>query len=178
MTRNVLISLLALNSQINIFDFDLFIEYIKCPLYNNYSIYKINNQLQKIIENNNNQIYFKCQIIEFDSYKETQLIEKYLKHFYLKEKMAFEKLNKYFEENYIKKFYAKMQFYLGSEVPTKDDILKRNEIDDLMKEIILNICDYNKERYNINDDIELILEIKNIQTLYINIYEINTENYY
>ena len=33
MTRNVLISLLALNSQINIFDFDLFIEYIKCPLY-------------------------------------------------------------------------------------------------------------------------------------------------
>ena len=29
-----------------------------------------------------------------------------------------------------------------------------------------------------NDDIELILEIKNIQTLYVNIYEINTENYY
>ena len=59
-----------------------------------------------------------------------------------------------------------------------DYILRRDEIDDLMKEIILNICDHNKDRYNINDDIELILEIKNIQSLYINIYEINTENYY
>ena len=71
-----------------------------------------------------------------------------------------------------------MQFYLGNEIQTKDGILKREEIDNLMKEIILNISDYNKERYNINDDIELILEIKNIQTLYINLYEINTENYY
>ena len=178
MTRNVLISLLALNSQINIFDFDLFIEYIKCPLYNNYSIYKINNQLQKIIENNNNQIYFKCQIIEFDSYKETQLIEKYLKHFYLKDKMTFEKLNKYFNANYIKKFYSKMQFYLGKEGPTKDNILSSYEIENLMNEIILTICDYNKELFNVNDDIEITLEIKNIQTLFVNIYEINTENYY
>ena len=92
--------------------------------------------------------------------------------------MAFEKLNKYFNENYIKRFYAKMQFYLGNEEPTKDNILSSNEINDLMKETKLTICDFNKELFNINDDIELILEIKNIQTLYVNIYEINTENYY
>ena len=36
----------------------------------------------------------------------------------------------------------------------------------------------NKEKFKINDDIELILEIKNIQNLIVNIYEINTENYY
>ena len=96
----------------------------------------------------------------------------------MKEKVEFNKFSQYFNENYIKKFYAKMQFYLGSEVPTKDNILNRSEIDNLMKEIILNICDYNKESFRINDDIELILEIKNIQSLYINIYEINTENYY
>ena len=111
-------------------------------------------------------------------YEEKEIIEKHLKHFYLKEKIDFNKFNKYFKENYIKNFYAKIQFYLGNEIETKDSILKREEIDNLMKEIILNISDYNKERYNINDDIELILEIKNIQTLYINLYEINTENYY
>ena len=71
-----------------------------------------------------------------------------------------------------------MQFYLGSEEPTKDNILSSDEINDLMKETQLNICDFNKEEFNINDDIELILEVKNIQTLYVNIYEINTENYY
>ena len=43
---------------------------------------------------------------------------------------------------------------------------------------MIAICDYNKEKFDINEDIELTLEIKNIQTLFVNIYEINTENYY
>ncbi len=47
-----------------------------------------------------------------------------------------------------------------------------------MKETKLTICDYNKERFNVNEDVELVLEIKNIQNLYVYIYEINTENYY
>jgi hypothetical protein len=72
----------------------------------------------------------------------------------------------------------KMQFYLGSEEPTKNNILSSGLINDLMKETKLSICDFNKEAFNVNDDIELFLEIKNIQTLYVNIYEINTENYY
>ena len=88
--------------------------------------------------------------------------------------MPFEKLSKYFNEKYIKQFYSRMQFYLGSEEPTKDNILSSYEINDLMKETQLTICDFNKEAFNVNDDIELILEIKNIQTLFVNIYEINT----
>jgi len=71
-----------------------------------------------------------------------------------------------------------MQFYLGSEEPTKVNILSSNEVNDLMKETQLTICDFNKETFNVNEDVELVLEIKNIQTLYANIYEINTENYY
>jgi hypothetical protein len=71
-----------------------------------------------------------------------------------------------------------MKFYSGDEEPMKDKILSPQEISDLMKEIKLTICDYNKEKFNINEDIELSLEIKNIQTLFVNIYEINTENYY
>ena len=71
-----------------------------------------------------------------------------------------------------------MQFYLGSEQPTKDNILSTSRIKDLMKEIKLTICEFNKEQFNVNEDIELIIEIKNVQSLYVNIYEINTENYY
>ena len=71
-----------------------------------------------------------------------------------------------------------MKFYAGDEEPLKDKILSSSQINELMKEIKLNICNYNKEQFNINEDIELNIEIKNIKTLYINIYEINTENYY
>ena len=37
---------------------------------------------------------------------------------------------------------------------------------------------FNKENFSINEDVELTLDIKNINTLYVKIYEINTENYY
>ena len=175
--KSILLNILKLNAQLNTFELDIFMEYIKLPLNNNNNVYKLSDESSKKIDDylrilRNSQL-------EYDFiYEDQKIIEKHLKHFYLKEKIEFNKFSQYFDEHYIKKFYAKMQFYLGSEIPTKDDILERYEIDNLMKEIILNISDYNKERYNINDDIELILEIKNIQTLYINLYEINTENYY
>jgi hypothetical protein len=53
-----------------------------------------------------------------------------------------------------------------------------NEINDLMNKIILEICPHNKEKFLIDEDIILDLDIKNIQTLFVKIYEINTENYY
>ena len=179
MTRNVLISILDLNSKMNIFELDTFIEYIKVPLYDNPSIYNIDKNLRDKINSNQrqNDCFFN-QVIQPNFDEDKKIVEKYLKHFYLKEKIAFEKFSKYFNENYIKRFYSKMQFYLGSEEPTKDNILSSNEVNDLMKETQLTICDFNKEVFKVNDDVELILEIKNVQTLYVNIYEINTENYY
>ena len=179
MTRNVLISILDLNSKMNIFELDTFIEYIQVPLYDNPSMYNIDKKLRDKINSNQrqNDCFFN-QVIQPNYNEDQKIVEKYLKHFYLKEKMAFEKFSKYFNENYIKRFYSKMQFYLGSEEPTKDNILSSGEVNDLMKETQLTICDYNKETFKVNDEVELVLEIKNIQTLYVNIYEINTENYY
>ena len=178
MTRNVLLSILELNSEMNIYEFDTFIEYIEVPMWDLSHIYNITPKLREQIKFNNRQRDLYNQIIPIDRTKENKLIEKYLKHFFLKENINFTKLAKYFNENYIKKFYSKMKFYAGDEEPLKDKILSSSEINDLMKEIKLTICDYNKEKFDINEDIELNLEIKNIQTLYINIYEINTENYY
>ena len=179
MTRNVLYSILYLNSKMNIFELDTFIEYLKCPIFENSSIYHIEKELkEKIKKNKNQKDIFHCQIIEPNYNEEVKLIKKCLKHFYLKEKIPFEKFNKYFYTDFITEFYSKMQFYLGKEEPLKDNTLSSYEIDNLMEETILTICEFNKESFNISDDIELILEVKNIKTLYLNIYEINTENYY
>ena len=175
--KTILLNILQLNAQLNIFELDIFMEYIKLPLNKNINMYNLNSESKKKIDDYLN-ILRNSDLEQSFIYKEEEIIEKHLKHFYLKEKIEFNKFNQYFDEYYIKKFYTKIQFYLGSEMPAKDGILNRDEIVNLMKEIILNICDHNKDRFNINDDIELILEIKNIQSLYINIYEINTENYY
>ena len=148
MTRYCLINILDLNSQMNIFELETFIEYIQVPLYDNDSFYNISNVLRnKIMNNKENDNYInEASYINLEN--DRKIVEKHLKHFYLKEKMPFETFNKYFNENYIKNFYSKMQFYLGSEEPTKDNILSANEINDLMKEIQLTICDFNKEVFN------------------------------
>ena len=176
--RNVLLSILELNSDLNIYEFDTFLEYVELPMWDVSYMYNISKKNKEQIRLNSRQRDLYVQVIPIDRNKEVKLIEKYLKHFFLKEKMDFKKLNKYFNEGYIKKFYSRMKFYSGDEEPMKDKILSPQEISDLMKEIKLTICDYNKEKFNINEDIELSLEIKNIQTLFVNIYEINTENYY
>ena len=179
----ILLSILDLNLDLNIYEFDIFIEYIELPLTKDESFYnKIPEVKTKLLKknsdsSNDDENIFIEKIIKLIE-KEKKIIIKYLKHFYLNEKMPFDKINKYFNEKYIKKFYSKMQFYLGNEIQTKDKILSSQEINELMAEIILNICPHNKKQFNINEDIELFLEIKNISQLYINIYEINTENYY
>jgi hypothetical protein len=100
MTRNVLYSILDLNSKMNIFELDTFIEYIECPLFDNSSVYNIDKKLRdKIMSNQRQNDYFHCQIIQPNYDQEKNLIEKYLQHFYLKEQIAFEKLNTSFLNN-------------------------------------------------------------------------------
>ena len=179
MTRNILITILDLNSKINIFELETFLEYIQVPLHSNAHLYNITKDLSdKIKANNEPKDCYLDQIIQPNETEDEKIIEKHLKHFFIKEKKPLKIFSKYFNEDYLKKFYSKMQFYLGKEEPTKDNILSSDEINELMKETILTICDFNKETFNINDNVELVLEIKNIQNLYVYIYEINTENYY
>jgi hypothetical protein len=82
------------------------------------------------MNNNKQNDCFFSQVGHFNYDQDRRIIEKNLKHFFLKEKLPFEKLNKYFNEKYIKEFYTKMQFYLGSEEPTKNNILSSGLIND------------------------------------------------
>ena len=44
--------------------------------------------------------------------------------------------------------------------------------------MILKFCEYNPSQFLPNEEVILDLEIKNIQELYVKIFEINTESYY
>jgi len=54
-------------------------------------------------------IVFFCQVSQPNYDEDRKIIEKYLKHFYLKEKMPFEKFNKYYK-NILKDFIQKCNF--------------------------------------------------------------------
>ena len=44
--------------------------------------------------------------------------------------------------------------------------------------MVLRFLEYNKEIFKVEEDVKLSLEIKNIQTLYVKIFEFNKETYY
>jgi hypothetical protein len=42
----------------------------------------------------------------------------------------------------------------------------------------ITICDFNKKIFKQDEKVELYVELKNIQTLQLKVFEIQTENYY
>lgn len=42
----------------------------------------------------------------------------------------------------------------------------------------ISICDVNEHFFGPNDEVKLVIDIKNIQDLTVKVFEINTENYY
>ena len=96
MTRNVLLSILELNADMNIYELETFIEYIEVPIWDKSDIYNITPKIREQIKTNNKQRDLYVQVLYNDRDSENKLIEKYLKHFFFKEKMDFNKLNKYF----------------------------------------------------------------------------------
>jgi hypothetical protein len=170
--------------EMNIYDLEKFMEYIELPSCNSDDITIILNIPEQLIkqlksnQNNNNTIKY-CKNIErsqFDS--EKKLITNYLTHFFRFDNISMEKFKNNINDKFLKNIYYTTKFLNGDEEVTKTNNLSLNEINDLMNKIILEICPHNKEKFLIDEDIILDLDIKNIQTLFVKIYEINTENYY
>ena len=111
-------------------------------------------------------------------HKEREIIEKHLTHFFTTTNVSLSHFANYFEQQFIYNQYNKALIYQGREpnFTFKDQNLTL--YNNIYNEVRLNICPYNKLKFSPNEEITLTLEIKNIQTLYVKIYEINTENYY
>lgn len=56
--------------------------------------------------------------------------------------------------------------------------LSSAEINNLNNEKLIEICHYNKKHFKKYENVEIFVNIKNISSLTIKIFEINAENYY
>ena len=179
-TKELLLILLKLNSDLNFYNWDLFIEYISSPLNENNEIYFLDEKTKSPINENEN-ISFDFIEEEYPNIidKEQEIIENHLRYYLLQDKNNINKFDKYFNKAYLNKFYAKTYFYKGVEDPEFLNMLSQEELNNLMNETILKLRNSeNKEIFKIDEEVVILLEIKNIKNLYLKIYEINTENYY
>ncbi len=106
------------------------------------------------------------------------LVRDFLQHFFT-EGIGYKKFLDYIQDDYLKECYAEtkiinqkgdMEEWYSMLPPAKYQLLKER--------IDLDFLPTNKKYYEANEEVKLTLRVKNIETLIIKIYEINTENYY
>lgn len=171
---NILLELLNLNILLNKFDLELFIEYIKNPIQGNYSVFK--HSQEKFEKLNTQQRYNLSNWFMTNS--DSQIISDHLNYFFLHENKEVKTFDEYLETNLVKKAYFNALVLKGVENEEVIKYLGQSAFEKLINKTEITICKHNKERFAVDEDVELDLDIKNIQTLFIKIFEINTENYY
>lgn len=66
----------------------------------------------------------------------------------------------------------------GIESKQLDRFFNENQLLKLREEKSLKIEEYTKKRFSQNEKVEIFLKVKNIQSLTIKIFEVNTQSYY
>ena len=174
--RDCLLSILEVNTELNEYDKEIFKEYLECPSRKQLAMYvfHLTEEVKRKISENNSP--YDCPFINY-SKNEEDIIKKHLLHFFYKD-TPLEEFQKYFQQHYIYTLYNIALIYQGKD-PLNNFVNEQEKfMNEIYKETKLNICAFSKLQFALDEDIQLTLEIKNIETLFIKVYEINTENYY
>ena len=171
----ILLYILKLNKMENIFEIKTLEEYLKFPiddigLDKIYSTKKFNENVE----------YICVPDIDFDQIRRHKFIENLLIEFLVLNKAKKDDFSPFFKKDYLEKINLIADLYKGKEISSEKykDYLKDSEYDELVKKTEMTICEHNPKEFKINEDIKIDIDFKNIKSINISIYEINTENYY
>ena len=174
----ILLYILKLNKMENIYELKTLEEYLKFPFKDIESdeIYNINN-----IKTFNKRVNpINIPDINFYQISQHKFIEDLLIEFLYLNKAKKDNLNEFFKNDYIEKLNLIAELYKGEEISSEKykEYLGDSEYDEIVKKTEMTICEYNPKEFKINEDIKIDIDFKNIKSINVSTYEINTENYY
>ncbi len=106
---------------------------------------------------------------------EELVLRKYLEHFFKQgEKMA--EYDGYFDKGFLVALWERTRVISGEKVEVRPS--NSQTLEKITADVDIYVCEHNKDTFNVGEDISIWVEIKNVPTLYIKVFEINTENYY
>jgi hypothetical protein len=170
---NLLLQLLENGMKINKYDLELFKEYVKHPVAVG-EVFALKEEQVKTISNQCR--YNICG--ENYVYTDKNVIETYLKHFLLHDGIAVDTLGVNLRHDFIQKCHYETLVLKGEDAEHIIEYLGHDQYEQLVKKTEISICGHNKPVFAIDETVVLDVDIKNIQTLFVKIFEINTENYY
>ena len=81
------------------------------------------------------------------------------------------------QENYVKQQSAKNAYLNNLPYDPNDEHYKR-AAQIHQDETYIELSHYNKKQFEVNEEVELFVNIKNVLKLQVKVFEINTDNYY
>ena len=174
----ILHELLDLGEKCNTFSKNYFFDYLKAPIRKFHFIYKdalkANVKWENVLEHilsPHNAYPNSCNTEEIDK----TLIEKYLWKFY-KDGAKKEEFIGFLTKKYLNSKWEEFMVLSGENVDIGEKDASR--IAKLVKETRLILCPHNKESFAIGEEPSLFVDIKNVSSLSIKLFEINLESYY
>jgi len=91
-------------------------------------------------------------------------------------KGSLEAFKEEFDTSFLKGIEERVQVYKSDDMTNLNVDLKKYQ--SISSEVVIRFLESNKETFLVEEEVLLTLELKNVQTLYIKIFEFNTETYY
>jgi hypothetical protein len=160
------------------FDADRFMTYIKLPRSASYANYKYyNSEINRRYRINLASNFFTQTLLPTVGNDEP-LIRSYLMHFFVKAD-SYDTYLTYLLDSYLKHVFAETKIVNNIGDAAKwQKMLSPSQIKALRERIDLDFAYTNKTFFAPNDKVSLGMHIKNVKTLIVKVYQVNTDNYY
>ena len=88
--------------------------------------------------------------------------------------------DKYLSREYLDREYFKACILRGDNVQYNpslhSNIISKDNYEQLIKKAEITVCSHNKQIFSVDEDVKIDLDVKNVNSMSMSIYEINTEN--
>ena len=163
--------LLQLNYELKMIDEKEFIKYLENSHRLDLHLYK--NDYQRRMKNY--ILINKCNDLNTFNDIQSELIIKYLDEIFT-DSDGYKKYLNYFDENKLQNLYYANKMMQGKKNSNINNIFNDSQLKEMNERKML-LLDRNQKKFKLNEKVELNLKIKNIKTLKVRVFEVNTENY-
>ncbi len=173
---HVLYHRLAFDRARHKFDRDRFMEYIKLPRNSSYINPKFLRESSRFMADLNHN----CQSATLlpPIHDDEPLVHDYLAHFFVKDS-NYKAYERFVTEQYLKPLFAETKLINGiGDAPRWYSMLSPAGLQQLRDRVDIEFAATNQVRHRENDQVAIDVDIKNVSTLIVKVYEINTQNYY
>eukprot|EP00826_Nyctotherus_ovalis_P061594 TRINITY_DN877_c0_g3_i1.p1 TRINITY_DN877_c0_g3~~TRINITY_DN877_c0_g3_i1.p1 ORF type:complete len:1387 (-),score=537.00 TRINITY_DN877_c0_g3_i1:3078-7238(-) len=162
----VLLDLLQVGVKTSSYDEGYFMEYLKAPANQPY--------LRKPVTQTARWRYLLASL-NVDMLRDRELLTSYLEYFFLKG-TKMNKFEEYLDNRFLNEVWEDTMLMAGKEVEMNARNSER--LESLGSKVRIKLQPDNKECFKVGEEVKVKVELKNVPTLFVKVFEINLENYY